>query len=266
MPVVCFAVMVTSLPFSSYQQSTKRKQHMCNEHFNERLAPLNRQHLVEVQAQYPEQANFAASVYEVLTKNLTPQVNLLVTFVALKQQFDEGRQGIFGAFGRVLYAPLSIVAKTGVHEWTRFRPQAVEELHTSFLSFMMAKPNRQALNRLLGRYDLAFSQGHCCGILFGRAADVAAYENSPLFARRNVMRSYAEAMAMPVVSTSFAEIPAENSDLGPTEQDFYDRYEQTFARMLPQGRLAHCDYVHERIWESIVVNVPQSVEDLMEVA
>lgn len=228
---------------------------MCNDKFNERLAPLNKQHLREVQTQFPHQRAFAESVFSILTTNLTPQVNLLVAFVALKELYDRGRYGIFAAFGRVLYAPLSIVAKTGEHEWTRFRPVAVEELHTSFLSFMMAKPNRLALNRLFGKHGLAFSQGHCCGILFGAAADITAYENSKLFANRNQMRSYAEAMGMPVVAVEFDSIPTENSDLGPTEREFYELYEETFARMQSQGRESYQDRTLEMLWQDIVLDV-----------
>lgn len=112
---------------------------MCNDNFNERLAPLNPHHLQALNNIYPEQKKFATKVYDILTRNLTPQANLLVTFVVLKQMFDEGCSGIFRNFGSILYVPLSIVAKTSQHEWTRFRPVPVMELHDSFLSFMMAK-------------------------------------------------------------------------------------------------------------------------------
>jgi hypothetical protein len=234
---------------------------MCNDRFNPRLAPLNRQHLRDVQARFPQQAAFAAEVYDILTDRLTPQANLLVTFVVLKDLFDRGRAGIFNAFGRVLYAPLSIVAQTGPHEWTRFRPSAVDELHTSFLSFMMAKPNRLALNRLFGRYGLAFSQGHCCGILFGAEADLAAYEASDLFGQRNRMRSYAEAMGMPVVETGFEAVPPANSDLGPVEREFYRLYEETFAHMTEQGRAAHIDPAMRELWEGIVLSAASAPAD-----
>lgn len=228
---------------------------MCNQVYDEHLAPLNEQHLREVQAQYPGQADFAEKLYKVLTKNLTPQVNLFVSFVVLKEMYDQGKNGIFSAFGRVLYAPLSIVAKTGEHEWTRFRPRSVNELHTSFLSFMMAKPNRLALNGLFGQYGLVLSQGHCCGILFGAKDDVVSYEQSELFAKRNQMRSYAESMAMPVAETSFENIPAVTSDLGAAEREFYKLYENTFAKMAIQGRDAYRDDTQERIWDEIVVKV-----------
>ena len=231
---------------------------MCTENFNERLAPLNRRHLAHVQARFPRQHEFAESVFNILTQHLTPQSNLLVAFVALKELFDRGRSGIFGAFGRVLYAPLSIVARTGNHEWTRFRPQPVWELHDSFLSFMMAKPNRLALENFLGEQGMVLSQRHCCGILFGACDDVATFEQSDEARLRNTMRSYAESMGMPVSVSGFDDIPAENSDLGPTELEFYRLYEDTFATMEPQGRGAYIDDGQEELWGQILSALPGS--------
>lgn len=227
---------------------------MCNEDFNERFAPLNRRHLAEVQEQFPQQETFARSVFNILTRDLTPQVNLLVAFVILKELYDRGRAGIFGKFGRVLYAPLSIVAKTGAHEWTRFRPKPVEELHSSFLSFMMAKPNKIALEYELKGYGIMLSQRHCCGILFGSPKDVIAFEQSEDARLRNIMRSYAESMGMPVVVADFDDIPAENSDLGPVEREFYERYEQVFGHMTPQGRSVYHDPTQDTIWDTIIAS------------
>lgn len=232
---------------------------MCNSIFNHRLAPLNKRHLEKVIEIFPHQAGFAKEVFRVLTKNLTPQTNLLVAFVLLKEQYDVGRKGIFSSFGKILYAPLSIVAKTGEHEWTRFRPQPVEELHTSFLSFMMAKPNRRALNNLLGRYGLCFSQAHCCGILFGKKNDVSSFEKSDLFKRRNLMRSYAEAMAMPVSETDFEDIPGVTSDLGQTEIEFYDLYQIVFDRIGSQKIENYQNNQMDRIWNEIIIS---QTEDL----
>jgi hypothetical protein len=225
---------------------------MCNSIFNHRLAPLNEKHLEDIKGVFPDQSTFLQETYEVLTKDLRPQVNLLVAFAVLKHQFDNGVRGIFGNFGKVLYAPLSIVAKTGEHEWTRFRPQPVDELHTSFLSFMMAKPNRYALNNLFGKYGLCFSQGHCCGILFGDIADVSNYEKSDLFKTRNVVRSYAESMAMPVVETDFAEIPIVTSDLGIAEKSFYDLYEETFSKIGVQSVSDYKDSGVSESWNLII--------------
>ena len=85
---------------------------MCGDIFYERLAPLNKKHLRQIQLMYPFQKEFAERVFHVLTENLNPQANLLVMFVVLKDFYDRGEAGIFSEFGRVLYVPLSIVAKT----------------------------------------------------------------------------------------------------------------------------------------------------------
>lgn len=226
---------------------------MCNGFYNERLAPLNRQHLIEIQAALPRQAKFAEEVFKVLIEHLNPQVNLLVAFVALKEQYDQGLRGIFGRFGRVLYAPLSIVAKTAEHEWTRFRPEPVEELHKSFLSFMMAKENRLALEGVMEGYGLTLSQRHCCGVIVGESSAVQAFESSDEAKLRNEMRSYAESMGMPVVVTEFDNIPAENSDLGDVEKAFYALYEWIFERISLQGRGAYVDPRQELLWNEIVL-------------
>jgi len=225
---------------------------MCNCIYNPRLVPLNKKHLEDIKEIYPNQSEYAEKLFNVLTKNLCPQVNLFVSFVILKNMYDEGLSGIFSNFGKVLYAPLSIVAKTDEHQWTRFRPGVVDELHTSFLSFMMAKPNRISLNNLLNSYGLCFSQGHCCGILFGEKSDVDSYEKSDLFKGRNEMRSYAESMAMPVESVEFKDIPMVTSDLGLTERDFYKRYESTFQKMSFQSRENFVDSNKDFLWESII--------------
>ncbi len=234
---------------------------MCNKEYNERLLPLNQTHLADIKAQFPHQSAYADELYAVLTKDLSPQVNLFVTFMLLKEMFDQNVRGIFGTFGKVLYAPLSIVAKTGEHEWTRFRPRAVNELHTSFLSFMMAKPNRHALNALLGRQGLCFSQAHCCGITFGAVADIAEFEKSELFKARNTLRSYAESMAMPVVEVPFEEVPLITSDLGDAERTFYKMYEEVFAKMTPQQPQDFVDTTKDALWDSIVVKVANVPED-----
>ncbi len=236
---------------------------MCNSIFNHHLAPLNKKHLEKICEIFPSQVEFAKKVYEVLTKNLKPQVNLLVSFVILKHQYDSIKKGIFGEFGRVLYAPLSIVSKTGDHEWTRFRPKPVEELHTSFLSFMMAKPNRESLNILLNQYELCFSQGHCCGILFGEIKDVERYESSDLFKTRNLVRSYAESMAMPVTECDFESIPIVTSDLGKTEAEFYSIYEETFNKMGTYQLNDYRDVSIESSWNLIISKMtnPISIKD-----
>ena len=229
---------------------------MCNDSFHEHLAPLDDQHLAEIKAIHPRQANFAEEVFGILKKGLSPQVNLLVAFVILKKIYDSHLQGIFSAFGRVLYAPLSIVAKTGDHEWTRFRPAPVAELHDSFLSFMLAKPNRLALEGLLEERGLMLSQRHCCGILFGLRDDVQEFEDSEIAQIRNEMRSYAESMGMPVVVADFDEIPNLNSDLGPAEYEFYRLYMETFNQMSKRGRPAFIDCRQEDNWDKIVNSVP----------
>lgn len=225
---------------------------MCNAHFNEHLAPLNRRHLEDIQAYFPAQAEFAEKVFHALIFHLNPQVNLLVAFVVLKYQYDLGMRGIFGRFGRVLYAPLSIVAKTGSHEWTRFRPIVVEELHKSFLSFMMAKENRLALAGVMGEYGLTLSQGHCCGIIFGESSAVDAFEGSDDAKLRNEMRSYAESMGMPVSVVEFENIPSENSDLGVVERKFYDLYSDVFVQISLQGYESYIDPRQELLWQEIM--------------
>ena len=236
---------------------------MCNAIFNHKLAPLNKKHVEDIKNIFPNQSNFIERTYEILTNNLRPQVNLLVAFTILKHQLDNGVSGIFGNFGRVLYAPLSIVSKTGEHEWTRFRPKPVDELHTSFLSFMMAKPNRNGLNSFFGEHGLCFSQGHCCGILFGETNDVANYEQSELFRTRNTVRSYAESMAMPVVELDFELLPLVTSDLGKSEKEFYDLYEKVFLQISEQSIDSYKDESIDNSWNFIiskVINLPTDVE------
>jgi len=232
---------------------------MCNAHFNEHLAPLNRRHLEDIQTYFPAQSEFAEKVFHALISHLNPQVNLLVAFVALKYQYDLDMRGIFGRFGRVLYAPLSIVAKTGSHEWTRFRPIIVEELHKSFLSLMMAKENRLALECVMGEYGLTLSQRHCCGIIFGESSSVDRFEFSDEAKLRNEMRSYSESMGMPVRVVGFEDIPSENSDLGVVERAFYDLCSDVFARIALQGHESYIDPRQELLWDEIMERKPDFV-------
>lgn len=235
---------------------------MCNAHFNEHLAPLNRRHLEDIQTYFPAQAEFVEKVFHALISHLNPQVNLLVAFVALKYQYDGGMRGIFGRFGRVLYAPLSIVAKTGSHEWTRFRPIIVEELHKSFLSLMMAKENRLALEGVMGEYGLTLSQRHCCGIIFGESSSVDRFESSDEAKLRNEMRSYAESMGMPVRVEEFENIPSENSDLGLVERVFYDLCSDVLNKIAVQGYESYIDPRQELLWDEIVLSKPVLVNSL----
>jgi len=225
---------------------------MCNHTFNSRLAPLDNQHVEEIVGQFPRHESFIRQAARILKENLTPQVNLLVALVVFKEQLSQGARGIFSKYGDVLYAPLSIVGRTGNHEWTRFRPQPVGELHSSFLSFMMAKENFQSLNIFLARHGLVLSRRHCCGILFGAIVDVDAFERSDDAALRNKMRSYAESMGMPVVDCSFGDIPGENSDLGPIEQDFYQMYKDIFSRMSIRDRSSFIDTEQDDLWDRII--------------
>lgn len=228
---------------------------MCNSNFNHRLAPANKNHVNDLKKVFPKYSSYIEEVYGILTKDLSPQVNLLVLFTVLKVMYDKKLLGIFSEFGNILYAPLSIVAKTGDHEWTRFRPKFVEELHTSFLSFMMAKPNRIELNKFLGTHGLCFSQGHCCGVLFGSKKDVKKYEKSDLFKARNLMRSYAESMAMPVVTAEFDNLPIVTSDLGESERLFYKIYEYVFSKISIQQRKDLVDENKNILWEGIIRKV-----------
>lgn len=204
---------------------------MCNDLYNPRLLPLKQTHLEQLCGILPHQSQYLHDVYADLTDSLTPQANLLVLFAALKEAFDKKQFGVFRQFGSVVYAPLSIVAQTAQHEWTRFRTQAVTECHSSFLSFLMAKVNVEKLEKTLMKHGLCLSRGHCCGILLGEPADIAVVEKSDLYAARNQMRSYAESMAMPVQSCSLLEIPVRNSDLTASEITIFESYESYFASM-----------------------------------
>ena len=209
---------------------------MCYDTFNPRLSPVMKQQVDELQLLYPKQASFIKDIYEALTYGygLAAQVNLLILFTLLRHQYQKNTKGILARYN-LLYVPLSILAKTGERIWTRFRPQAVKELHTSFLSFMMAETNRNAVNRTCNKYGLAFGQAHCCGVLFGAPHALKTYQESELYHERNFLRSSIESLAMPIEETSFDNIPETNSDLGKAEQEFFDLYEQTCQRLfLPE--------------------------------
>lgn len=225
---------------------------MCNDNFNLRLAPANEVLKLDLISRFPSQKEYIEDLYNVLTLNLSAQANLLVMFTLLKIQADNNEKGIFAKFGNVLYAPLSIVAKTGEHEWSRFRTKQVEELHTSFLSFMMAQENRIGLNKTLAKYNLSFATAHCCGIIFGDKKSVRALMNSDLIKVRNRMRSYAESMAMPVHVEEVQNIPTINSDLGKTEKELYEAYEAFFETATPQSRRDFVDEAKVAEWEQIL--------------
>ena len=197
---------------------------MCNANFNPRLAPVTETQAKELQQLFPTQSEFIKNVYTAMTKGLAPQTNLLVMFTILRHQYQQKSSGILAKY-RLLYVPLSIVAKTGEMLWTRYRPQSVKELHTSFLSFMMAETNRIAVNNVCKKYDLAFGQGHCCGVLFGTPEDIAMYQKSNLYQERNLLRSSIESLAMPVEEVLFDDIPENNIDLGVSELEFFELYE-----------------------------------------
>lgn len=208
---------------------------MCNANFNPRLAPVTETQVRELQELYPEQETFIEDIYAAMTYALAPQANLLVMFTILRHQYQQKAQGILAKYN-LLYVPLSIVAKTGDRLWTRFRPPAVKELHTAFLSFMMAETNRNAVNAACGKYALAFGQGHCCGVLFGTSEAIKAYQASALYRERNLLRSGIESLAMPVEEVSWDDIPENNIDLGAVEREFFDLYEWTCQWLsLPAG-------------------------------
>jgi len=235
---------------------------MCREKFNENLAPLTIADLAFVQRTFPEQSTFAKQVYDALVKDLTPQKILLVALTIMKKLYDEGFNGIFHEFGKIIYGPLSIVAKTGSHEWTRFRPQIVTELHEAFLPFMMASPNRQKLQLVMASYGLALDTLHCCGVVIGEVGAVQNLLDSPLAAKRNRMRSYAETMAMPVAKVPFEKVPAQTSDLGLTERYFYKLLEDTLGVMLQLGYDFYINHSMEEIWDAIVLSNPVFVNTL----
>jgi hypothetical protein len=214
---------------------------------------------------YPEQWSFVHDIHVAMTCGLAPQTNLLVMFTLLRHQYQQKASGILAMYN-LLYVPLSIVAKTGEKIWTRFRPNAVKELHTAFLSFMMAETNRNAVNAVCGRYSLAFGQGHCCGVLFGAPVDIARYQQSKLYRERNLLRSSIESLAMPVDEVSFDEIPEHNIDLGIAEREFFNMYERTCEQMsLPAcvGDIPEkfIDRI-EKTWESVLAVTPTPTVEL----
>lgn len=232
---------------------------MCNSNFNPRLAPVTETQAKELQSMYPMQSAFIKDVHAAMTRGLAPQTNLLVMFTLLRHQYQQKASGILAKY-KLLYVPLSIVAKTGERLWTRFRPQAVKELHTSFLSFMMAETNRIAVNTVCKKYGLAFGQGHCCGVLFGTPEDIAAYQQSNLYCERNLLRSGIESLAMPVEEVSFDEIPENNIDLGMSECEFFELYESTCEQLslpacthkIPESFMQCIDDT----WESVLSVTP----------
>lgn len=228
---------------------------MCNANFNPRLAPVTETQAQELQSLYPMQSPFIKDIHVAMTRGLAPQTNLLVMFTLLRQQYQQNASGILAKY-KLLYVPLSIVAKTGERLWTRFRPQPVKELHTSFLSFMMAETNRNVVNAACGKYGLAFGQSHCCGVLFGTPEAIKAYQESELYHERNFLRSGIESLAMPVEEVSFENIPENNIDLGVAEREFFELYEQTCNKLslpacthkIPSEFMDQID----RTWENIL--------------
>ncbi len=232
---------------------------MCNANFNPRLAPVTETQAKKLQSLYPVQSAFIKDVHAAMTDGLAPQTNLLVMFTLLRHQYQQKASGILANY-KLLYVPLSIVAKTGERLWTRFRPQAVKELHTSFLSFMMAETNRNAVNAVCGKYGLAFGQGHCCGVLFGTPDAIKAYQNSELYRERNFLRSGIESLAMPVEEVSFEEIPENNIDLGIAEREFFELYQEVCDKLpLPACTHKIPENFMERIdgtWEHVLSVTP----------
>lgn len=232
---------------------------MCNSEFNPRLAPLTKEVMKFLIKAFPEQASFIQDIYGALTANLAPQANLLVLFALLRHQHMNKALGILSTYG-LQYVPLSIVAKTNDHEWTRFRPRAVKELHTSFLSFMMAETNRIAVNEVCHTYGLTFGQGHCCGVLFGKPEDLRTYQCSELYKDRNLLRSSIESMAMDVIETPFENIPENTIDLGAAEREFFDMYESCCLQLpltncredIPENFIKKIDTA----WERVIIKTP----------
>jgi hypothetical protein len=227
---------------------------MCNSKFNPHLAPLDESRVQQLQTIFPNEQKFIKDVAKQMMTGLSPQI--------LKHQFRKRSQGILSKYN-LLYVPLSIVAKTAKETWTRFRPQSVKELHTSFLSFMMAETNRNGANTIMcDRYGLAFGQGHCCGVLFGKPADIKKYQQSQLYADRNFLRSHLEALAMPVEEVPFELVPFENIDLGIAEREFYELYYSTLNAMdLPAEPIADPGLM--KIWHAVLSAVPESQLELV---
>jgi hypothetical protein len=233
---------------------------MCNSQFNPNLSPVTAQHQKELCSLFPKQSDFISDVYKTLSKNLLPQVNLLVLFTLLYKQYQKREFGIFEKY-QLLYVPFSIVAQKNETTWTRFRPKPVKELHTSFLSFMMAETNRIELSQVCQKYGMSFGQSHCCGLLFGSHQDIESYQKTKLYAERNYLRSAIESLAMPVIEDiSFDEIPENNIDLGRYEYMFFQEYTQTLENLtLPQSREDVSKIVMENIeeaWNSVALLSP----------
>lgn len=210
---------------------------MCNAVFNPRLSPMTAVHALELSEVFPQEANFISDIFEAMTDHFRPQVNLLVMFAGLKHLLKNPMNGVLGD-KNVRYVPLSVVAKTGDQEYSRYRPGSVGELHTSFLSFMMARRNVKKVEQVCEQHGVKLSCNHCCGVIFGTPEAVQTYEKSEDYKARCTLRSYAESMAMPVVETEEVdEVPAGNIDLGESEREFFRIYESCMQNLsLPASR------------------------------
>lgn len=210
---------------------------MCTDLFNARLSPMTATHAAELCEIFPREESFISDLFRVMTEHFCPQVNLLVMFSALKHLVRERRDGALGERG-LGYVPLSVVTRSGEHEYTRYRPRAVRELHTSFLPFMMAKRNVESVESVCDLYGTKLSRNHCCGVIFGPRAAVEAYEGSEDYRARCTLRSYAESMGMPIVEVEdTSEVPGANIDLRAAELRFFELYESCMHRLtLPRSR------------------------------
>lgn len=76
------------------------------------------------------------------------------------------------------------------------------------------------------------------------------------------MRSYAEAMGMPVSEVEFDSIPRENSDMGEAERDFYRRYQEAFSHIAPLGYEAYIELWQNNLWEEITDAMPRECHEI----
>jgi len=215
---------------------------MCNDEKNPRLEPLTRQHLEYLKEKFPSQQEFLESVFNAITFNLNPGLNILALMSVMYQRFNEGKYGILKQFNAVRF-PLSLVGVDNI----RYRTPIMKELHETVLSFNMGSKNVNMLNVALEKLGIKVAMTCSCGVVLLAKEKSENFYSSQLLMDMDNYRSVLDRFGYPVKYVSgLGDIPCLTVDATEQDKDIFEQVDQLVEDMLQNVQVDQIEYFDER--------------------